>query len=212
MGRAAPMLASALRRLHRGLRARWEIVKWLWRGKPSPPPHGIKVKNILRIASQHRLHTLVETGTFFGDTIAGTKGFFKLIYSIEIDEAFHHRARRLFAADRNVRLLLGDSSTVLPGILPEFDQGILFWLDAHYSGPGTGRGATETPIVAELATIRRWCKNRRCAIMIDDARAFGTAPDYPDLADFLQLVESQFQAKPSIIDDAIVVIPDIRAG
>jgi len=56
---------------------------------------------------------------------------------------------------------------------------VLFWLDAHYSGPGTAKGETECPLITELDTIKKHHRNNHC-ILIDDAHFFDGS-HYPSL-------------------------------
>jgi hypothetical protein len=196
-----------MRRLVRTARDQCAIIRWKKSGKPAPPPHIIKIRNILRLAASQKLDILVETGTFHGDTVAATKKYFKCVYSIEVDELLHRNAIQRFACDTNVRLIHGDSAVVLPQLLPKISGKILFWLDGHYSGAGTGRAGSDTPIIAELDAIRAHCNGRPYAIIIDDAREFESNPSYPELRSFVSDIESIFRARPLVKDDAIIVIP-----
>jgi hypothetical protein len=211
----APSVAALMRTIIRpvgaiirSVRNRREIVKWEKAGKPVPPPHTIKIRNILRLASMYELDTLVETGTFYGDTIAATRRYFKRIYSIEIDERLYLKARDRFASDVNVEILLGDSSVVLSGLLPRLSGKTLFWLDGHFSGGETGRGEIETPILAELNHILMHRNVRPYVVIIDDAREFGKNPHYPDLGSFLPEIEVKFGTKPTVVDDSIVIVSE----
>jgi hypothetical protein len=57
----------------------------------------------------------------------------------------------------------------------------IFWLDGHYSGPGTAKGEAECPVTAELNAIEKHPRSDHC-ILIDDADCFaGSAPTYPNL-------------------------------
>ena len=66
----------------------------------------------------------------------------------------------------------------------------LFWLDGHYSGGGTARGATDTPVVEELTAVLG-SRERRHAVVVDDARCFGSDPAYPSVEEMLALVRSK---------------------
>ena len=132
---------------------------------------------------------LVETGTYSGGTIAATRNQFAEIYSIELSPEFHKSAKEKFSDDPKVHLLLGDSGIVLQEILLTMNRTALFWLDAHYSGGSTARGAVDTPIVQELGTILSLSPNS--VVLIDDARCFDGTNAYPSLAELSQYVRDK---------------------
>ncbi len=59
---------------------------------------------------------------------------------------------------------------------------ILFWLDGHYSGPGTAQGRVISPLMEELTIIGRDTRNDHC-ILIDDLRLCTGSGGYPHLND-----------------------------
>jgi hypothetical protein len=79
-----------------------------------------------------------------------------------------------------VFLYHGDSKNVLGKILNCAEGRILFWLDGHYSGPGTGRGDTDCPLLLELLEIADHPRKDHC-ILIDDARLFDAQKEYPTI-------------------------------
>ncbi|MBS0626535.1 MAG: hypothetical protein JSS32_10845 [Verrucomicrobia bacterium] len=117
----------------------------------------------------------IETGSYYGQTIqmALDTGFFQEIYSIELAPLLYEHCKRRFAYRPNVKLFKGDSTDLLPQIIAKLDAPATFWLDGHYSSDNTARGITNSPILAELESIRQHpIKNH--TIMIDDVRMFGT--------------------------------------
>jgi hypothetical protein len=66
------------------------------------------------------------------------------------------------------------------------DQPALFWLDRHWSGGVTAKGAVVSPVLNELATILERDVSAD-VILIDDARLFGTE-GYPTLDDARALI------------------------
>jgi hypothetical protein len=161
---------------------RWNRIRqWQRLGCPIPPPAEVKHATINEYRKRFRLDVLIETGTYFGDTIAATKNYFSDVYSIELSPKLHQGAKARFGCDPNVHLLLGDSGTVLKEILPTIPRIPLFWLDAHYSDSSTARGAVDTPIVQELEIIFASCQ--QCVVLIDDARCFDGHNGYPTLAE-----------------------------
>jgi hypothetical protein len=162
-----------------------------------------KRRAILDLLRAHHLDLIVETGTFLGDTAAflSRRGF--EVVTIEIDAKLAGLARARFDGNKKVRLLEGDSSVLLPRIAGEIRRPALFYLDAHYSGPGTGMGNSETPISAEIEMVLARAP-ARSVVVIDDARCFGTAPDYPPLDEFLGALRARGVADAHVANDAIV--------
>jgi hypothetical protein len=171
------------------LRADLTRLKWRCLGCPLPPPPEVKHATIKDYAKRFGLSVLVETGTYSGGTIAATRNQFAEIYSIELSPEFHKSAKEKFGDDPKVHLLLGDSGIVLREILLNLKRTALFWLDAHYSGGSTARGAVDTPIVQELETILSLSPNS--VVLIDDARCFDGSNSYPTLAELKEHVRDK---------------------
>ena len=151
-------------------------------------PPIIKQRVVRSYSKKYRLNTLVETGTYLGDMVEATKHIFTRVITVELDEDLHTRALARFRSDANVELIRGDSETILNQIVPTLDEPCLFWLDAHYSGGITARSETDTPIMGELSAVL----NRRKlgdVILIDDARLFTGATDYPSLGELRAVIE-----------------------
>ena len=151
----------------------------------------------------HGLGLVVETGTFLGDMAAflSARGFD--VITIELDPTLAALARLRFAHNRRVQLIEGDSGTRLPAVVSQLTHPALFYLDAHYSGPGTGKGEIETPISAEIDLILQRAP-AGSVVAIDDARCFGAEPDYPPLQDFLDALKARDVADARVVNDAIV--------
>lgn len=189
------------------LRAGRHLRAWTDAGRPVPVPHPVKVRNILAVAELYGLKTLVETGTQAGATLAATMPYFDRLYSIEIYEPSVDAARKRFAAHPKVKIIHGDSASALPALVKTIDEPILFWLDGHYSGKGTGMGEEHSPIVAEIRHILELRPAGRDAIIIDDARLFVGKDGYPPLDAFVTDVEKAFGTRPRVADDAIFIFP-----
>lgn len=188
-----------------------EVLKWRLRGKPLPPPHPIKVDTILQTARQFGCKTLVETGTYLGDMIARTRHLFDRLYSIEVDARLHANACARFRDDSAVTVLLGDSAHVLPKILENLTTPTVFWLDGHYSGGETGKGELDTPIQTEVELILRH-PVRGHAILVDDARLFTGAGDYPTMRAFReQLMKLNATYHYAVATDIIRFVPNSPA-
>jgi hypothetical protein len=84
----------------------------------------------------------------------------------------------------------GDSAVLLPRVLTGLTGPALFWLDGHYSGPGTARGAKDTPLEAELAAITSHPLAGH-VVLIDDARELGQG-DYPAVSEIERWVRARW--------------------
>lgn len=119
----------------------------------------------------------LETGAYMGDGIqhALDINYFTEIYSIELSEQWYTHCAQRFNNISNVRILLGDSATVLNNIdLPA--EPILFYLDAHYSGGETSGQYLDNgcPLLRELDALCGRNINGD-VIIIDDMRLMGRA-------------------------------------
>ena len=193
--------------LGRVLRGSRHTRAWLDAGTPAPVPHPVKVRNILTIARLFGIKKLVETGTQAGATLAATLDYFDDLYSIEIYEPSVIAARKRFAAYPKVRIIHGDSATALPELVRDMPGPILFWLDGHYSGKGTGMGDEHSPIVSEIEHILELRPAGRDAIIIDDARLFVGKDGYPPMDAFMAYAKNAFGSEPRCADDAIFILP-----
>jgi hypothetical protein len=177
--------------LLRGVRAslRGEVGAWVRAGCPDPAPNVVKIAIVRSYLARFGLPRFIETGTFWGamtDAIGRTG---VRVDSIELDDRFFARARRVFADRPNITIHHGDSATVLPTLLETLDEPALFWLDAHYSGPGTARSELDTPISVELGAILRHARPH--VILIDDARHFLGVDGYPRLGQLVEAVAAR---------------------
>ncbi len=174
----------------RTFRQRREIKDWERRGRPGPPPHIVKQRTIREFAERFGVKVLIETGTNYGDMVEAMKNHFSRIYSIELSNHLYEKARRKFAGDDRVTIIHGDSGVELGKLITTLDQPALFWLDGHYSAGVTARGNKDTPICEELAHIFS-SPQQGHVVIIDDARCFGTAPDYPSIEDLTSFIRSK---------------------
>jgi hypothetical protein len=143
--------------------------EWRMRGRPLPPPHVVKQLAILRYQRSRRFDTFVETGTFTGEMVEAMRPHFRRIISIEMAPEIHRQAARRFEGDRHIELLLGDSAEVVPRVLEQIRDPALFWLDGHFMGEHTARGAEDSPVRTELSALLSHSVHRHL-VLIDDAR------------------------------------------
>ena len=157
----------------------------------------------MQYARKFSIDILVETGTYLCGMINAVKGFFSEIYSIEPDNSLFIKAKKRFINIKNIHIIQGDSSKVLPELLALIDYPCLFWLDAHYSGGITAKGNLYTPIIAELKSILSH-KIKGHVILIDDTRCFIGSEDYPTIMALKEFVMKNrpdylFEVKNDII-------------
>ena len=186
-----------------GLKDRLDYARWRRANIPGSMCPLQKRYALLDLLRGHKLDLVVETGTFLGDTAAFLSGHGYEVITIELDPKLAALARLRFRGNRHVRLIEGDSGTRLPAIVQELRRPALFYLDAHYSGPGTGKGEIETPISAEIDILLQRAP-AGSVVAIDDARCFGTSPDYPPLAQFLDALQKCGVGDAHVANDAIV--------
>jgi hypothetical protein len=152
--------------------------RWTAAGRPLPAPNPVKQDIIRGYARDFDLNVLVETGTYYADTVRGLRKEFHQIYSIELDERLHAMAVMRCKRQLNAILLQGDSSERIIDVICRLSGPALFWLDAHYSAGETAKGALDTPIYAELSAVLG--DGRPHVVLVDDMREFvNGAKDYP---------------------------------
>ena len=184
------------------------VLQWRLTGRPIPPPPTVKQAIVESYRRRFQPRVFVETGTFAGEMIAAVGRRFDRVFSIELDPGWHARAVERFRALPHVTLLQGDSGDRLPEVLAQIQQPALFWLDAHYSGPITAKGAIDSPIVKELEAIRGH-DVRGHIVLIDDIRYFNGRDGYLDLPDLLRWIrEVDPSGAVEVRDDILRWHPD----
>lgn len=172
-----------------------------------PLPHILKQKILKGYVKDYDLKIFVETGTYLGEMVEAMKNNFDTIYSIELSEKFARKAQRYFKAEKNIKIIQGDSGREIEKIMQEIDRPALFWLDGHYSAGDTARGEKDTPVLEELLHILT-AEDMRHVILIDDARAFGRLATYPTVEALKNFILSKrSNVKVEIQDDIIRILP-----
>ena len=180
--------------------------------KEEGPSYEFKRGEIDRIRLQYGTNIFVETGTFFGDTVNYFKSFFNKVYSIELSPDLAAKAKRRFESEKNIQIIEGDSGKILSALVKEIQEPVLFWLDGHYSSEffvgeefiKTGRGEKDTPVFEELAAILSSSVNH--ITLIDDARLFTGANDYPTIDQIRQLVQKLKPGHSVKVENDIIYI------
>lgn len=179
---------------------------WVLSRRTGPPPSAFKRRLIRRVGVQFGLDTVVETGTFLGDTVAAIRPHFERIISIELSGELAGAAMARFATAPDVTILEGDSAKILPLVLPTLDGPALFWLDGHWSGGVTARGDVASPIVEELEAVL--ADRHEHVVLIDDARCFVGSDGYPTLESLRELVARlRPHASVDVRFDVVSVLP-----
>lgn len=151
--------------------------------------HKGKEKVVTQYAAHFNIKTLVETGTYKGQMVKAMKNKFYKIFSIEIGDELYKKAAENFSGDKHVKIIHGDSGSILEELAVKIQEPAVFWLDAHYSGGDTARGPKDTPARDELEIILD--RNQDDVILIDDARDFNGTNSYPTVSDIELLVSKK---------------------
>ena len=153
---------------------------------------------LIETAKAHGLHTLVESGTYTGDTIAALLPHMDKIISIELSPEHHKNAVERFHTSK-VHLVFGDSGALMPNLLKTFEGPALFWLDAHLSGVDSVGSHADNPLRRELQAIFE-NPAPESVVLIDDARFFGTS-GWCSLDEIKLIVGPTWQV--TLIDDVV---------
>ncbi len=182
-------------------------IRWCRRGGGIPVPGLVKQRRILKLAKQYHCSTFVETGTFHGEMVESVYKHFQRVLSVELLESLFEENKARFRGIRNISLFHGKSEQVLPEMIRHIQGQALFWLDAHYSGPGTGGKDNHCPILLELDAIRQ-ARERKDCLVVDDARCFDGTDGYPS-RDFLEKAIRKINPSYNIYleNDALIAVP-----
>lgn len=181
----------------------------VYAGLPVTLAHGLARAGALTIA--------VETGSFRGDSAEELARCVDQVSTIELDPILSRRVSQRFAGNGHVRVCSGSSTTVLPAILAEVNQPVLFWLDAHtIAGSSSGGGVSAPcPVMGELAAIAAFAHAGASSILIDDARLFfgpslsHGAESWPGFSEIFRVLDDLGASRyVTVLDDVIISVPD----
>jgi hypothetical protein len=177
------------------------LAGWHLTGGTGLTPVLHKQREIIRYGRQYGLQVFIETGSYFGDTLARVARHFRRAYSIELQQAYYDLARGRFAKDPHVEVLLGNSATLLPSLLESVKEPCLFWLDA--------RSETDTPFASELEAILGHAIDGH-VVLVDDARFLTGTRGYPTIEEIWTTVGTR---RPSwrleVRDDILRLTPTV---
>jgi len=177
-------------------------------------PEAVKWYLLLHYASEYGIDTLVETGTAVADTITHVYDSFRRIISFELSKDYFDVACRATQHLDNVELHnTSSASDEFRSVVDSLDAPALFYLDAHFSGTGTGMDFNlKTPTVPVREELEVLVGSEiDHVIVIDDARLFAGQefylPDceYPSIEDMLAIVGERYNI--SHVADAFVLEP-----
>lgn len=96
------------------------------------------------LIQKYGIKTIVETGTWIGNTTEALTTLSDNVYTVEINADSYHKACERLKENKNVKLFNMDSIDFLRQHMQKFERPILFFLDAHYPS---------TPLLGELNII-----------------------------------------------------------
>lgn len=132
---------------------------------------------VTHLRDRFGLSTLVETGTFEGDSTLWAAERFANVITIDIRDDDRATAHLRCRDHQNIDFLLGDTREWLPDVVASLDVPALFWLDAH-AAPGLFGDKNDWPVLDELEAI--FTSPYRNFILIDDAHCFLSQTPYPE--------------------------------
>lgn len=195
--------------LNRWIRDFREFIKypfWSTSSIIGPDNHIYKRRRIRNLNLDRKYSNFIETGTFYGQMINAVYKNFSKILSVELFDELFELNQKIYKNDSKVQVFHGDSALLLGKMIDTVKNDIIFWLDGHYSGQGTGMGEQTSPIIFELDIIKS--KNiTNCCILIDDVRLFNGKEGYPTIeATINKLKEIDFKCTPYVDKDCLVAI------
>ena len=128
-----------------------------------------------------QIKTIVETGTYLGQTI---KYFYKknyICYSIEIDSVLNEFNLFRFRNVDKINLLKGDSKLELNKVVNMISEPCIFFLDAHASGGITSQSDTASVLKDEIDILSNYKHIKDSLIIIDDVRGLDGTNSYPTI-------------------------------
>jgi len=162
----------------------------------------------IKLAEIAGIDTFIETGTYMGGTTKWASVHFKKVHTIELSEVLYNKVKDELLAKGNIVPHLGDSRDVLPEILKNTNDNIIFWLDGHYSAGITAGKDDPCPLLKELEIILS--RNNDDIILIDDARGLLDGEGWPTIVQLYKKINSVSMKKKYLVicDDNLYVIPD----
>lgn len=170
---------------------------------------GMPEQEVLFLQNKLGLKVFVEGGTYTGGTAINASKVFDFIFTIEKSDQMYEVAKHNLSGIAEITLLKGDTREHIDSITQQ-NHNLLYWLDAHWSGGDTYGEDDECPLIGELGAIFKY--NKKCAILIDDARLFLATPPKPHVLENWPTLKHIVKAIPDEWDlieyeDVFYIIP-----
>jgi hypothetical protein len=177
---------------------------WLLRGKPTRIPHIIKQQTVVSFARRYGLKVLIETGTYYGEMVGGTKNEFSRIVSIEFDARLAAEAKRRFSPYKHIEILQGSSDMMIKQTLDGLQQPALFWLDAGYF-LWAGEHKDTNRLMSELGSIfRHGVPNH--VVLIDDVVSWSGRDGTPEASDLERELQRLYPERKITVESGLMCI------
>jgi hypothetical protein len=176
-------------------------------GRLGQPADRAKRRHLLDLFQSRGHDVFVESGTYLGGTVAFMLPFARRIVSVEIEPALYEAARRRFADDANVELLLGDAASIVPEVAAALQEPALVWLDGHFTGGvNTVRGEAVEPAPGILESLGKLDLPPGMTVVVDDVRLFGRGDGFPQLDELVLGARAAFpEAEIALGLDSLVI-------
>ena len=143
----------------------------------------IDIKNVVDF---YEVKNFVETGTGIGEVVQSVCEVDSTlnIHTVEILKEIYDKNLISFSYLKNVAWHLGQSSDILPTIIPILKGNTLFWMDAHFPGADFGLASygdekdlkKRLPLQSELEIIVNSKEVSNDVFVIDDLRIYEDGP------------------------------------
>jgi hypothetical protein len=160
----------------------FSTIKWLADNLNGPVPQFVKQKILIKHSINSALW--LETGTYIGTTTKFLSHIGKRVITLEPSHFYYSIAQKNLHRLKNITFVFGSSEEYFDDLCRDINEPVNFWLDGHYSGEKTYKGALECPIVTELRSIEILIsKKTKLVVFIDDFSCFKDSNkddgDYP---------------------------------
>lgn len=159
------------------------------------------------LRQKHNVDTLIETGTYQGETTIYAAERFNRVVTIDIRQDFQDDTKIRCQGLDNIEFMCGDSRTITPGVVAALTGPAIFWFDAHSVAPCLFGDRDDWPIIEELEAIN--ASPFKHYVLIDDAHCFlpdGPHPHVPPVAELEKLAQAGGYAM-RVSHDVIALVP-----
>jgi len=135
----------------------------------------LPVTFLQKLKRDFEVDTFIETGTYKGGTALQAARVFTRVHTIELLPENYRSAKKRLSHHHHVNCIQGDSARILQNYRKYAPTRAVLWLDAHYSGEGTGGLPGFSVVVKELKALKSQ-EIDDAIILVDDLRCMY----YPD--------------------------------